>query len=190
MATDNYLNPSGVQETLEWIKSQFVQVQDGKGLSTKDFTEALQQKLVNLEQGAQKNIIEVIKRNNTVLQPDANKAVNISVPTALSQLLNDKDYQTAAQVQASINAARQNLFKPVATLPTTGEANYIYVTYNSTTQEHEEWHWVQDNNGVWGWDSYGMQSGSVDFSAYLKKEELTPMTTTQIQDIIDTVMAG
>lgn len=190
MAVDNYVNPSGVQEIAEWAKDQFVQVQAGKGLSTKDFTEALQQKLVNLEQGAQKNVIEVIKRNNTALQPDANKAVNITVPTALSHLLNDKGFQTAAEVQAIVDAARQNIFKPVTALPTTGEANYIYVTYNSTTQEHEEWHWVQDDNGVWGWDAYGTQSGSVDLSGYHKKDELTAMTTSQIQSIINTVMAG
>ena len=157
MATDNYLNPSGVQETFEWIKTQFVQVQAGKGLSTKDFTEALQQKLVNIEAEAQKNVIEVIKRNNTALQPDANKAVNITVPTSLSQLLNDKGFQTAAEVQAIVDAARQNIFKPVTALPTTGEVGYIYIIFDSTAQEHKEWHWVLSEDGVtWKWISLAL----------------------------------
>ena len=70
-----------------------VNVVEGKGLSTNDFTDALKNKLDGIESGAQVNKIESIKVNN-VTQAITDKSVNISVPTKTSQISNDSGYIT------------------------------------------------------------------------------------------------
>ena len=54
----------------------------GKGLSDENFTTAEKNKLSGIESGAEENIIEIIKVNDTALIPDVNKAVNITIPAA------------------------------------------------------------------------------------------------------------
>lgn len=61
-----------------------VSVELGKGLSTNDFTNELKSKLEGVSAGAQVNVIETIKINNSPLQV-SDKAVNI--PLATSELL-------------------------------------------------------------------------------------------------------
>ena len=56
----------------------------GKGLSTNDYTTAEQTKLTNIAAGAQVNVIETVKVNGIALTPDANKAVDVTVPAAVS----------------------------------------------------------------------------------------------------------
>lgn len=51
----------------------------GKQLSTEDYTTAEKNKLAGIEAGAQVNLIEHVKLNNTELSPDANKTVTIPV---------------------------------------------------------------------------------------------------------------
>lgn len=50
----------------------------GMGLSHNDFTDTYKTKLDGIASGAQANVIETVKVNNTTLTPDANKAINIS----------------------------------------------------------------------------------------------------------------
>lgn len=63
----------------------------GKGLSTNDYTSAEKEKLSNIAENAQVNVIETIKVNGTT-KTVTDKAVNINVPTALSELNNDKNF--------------------------------------------------------------------------------------------------
>ncbi len=53
-------------------------------------------KLDGIEAGADVNVIESVKVNGTALTPDANKAVNVTVPTKTSDLTNDSDYVSDA----------------------------------------------------------------------------------------------
>lgn len=48
-------------------------------------------KLSNIEENAEENVIETVKVNGTALVPDANKAVDVEVPTKTSDLTNDGD---------------------------------------------------------------------------------------------------
>lgn len=59
------------------IWDTFQKAQAGKGLSAEDFTTALKTKLDEISAGAQVNVIESIKLNNTALTISANKSVNI-----------------------------------------------------------------------------------------------------------------
>lgn len=66
----------------------------GKGLSTNDYTTAEKNKLSGIETGAQVNVIEKILVNGTEQTISAQKAVDISVPTKVSDLDNDSGFIT------------------------------------------------------------------------------------------------
>lgn len=62
-------------------------------------------KLDSVETNAQVNKIESISVNGTAVTPDTNKAVALTIPTAVSQITNDSGYQTADEVKAAISSA-------------------------------------------------------------------------------------
>ena len=70
-----------------------VNKEEGKGLSTNDFTDELKSKLEGIESNAEVNKIETIKVNN-VAQTITNKTVNLNVPTKTSDLSNDNNFIT------------------------------------------------------------------------------------------------
>ena len=70
-----------------------VDKEEGKGLSENDFTDGYKSKLDGIEDGAQVNAIEVVKRNGVAI-PVIDKAVDIAVPTTTSSLTNDSGYIT------------------------------------------------------------------------------------------------
>ena len=77
------------------VAEEKVDKEEGKGLSENDFTDALKDKLDSVEEGAQENVIEVVKRNGVAL-PVVDKTVDVTVPTATSALTNDSGYITNA----------------------------------------------------------------------------------------------
>lgn len=88
MAT-KYVTLANLQKALDGVRTRVVLKEDGKGLSTNDFTDELKekydlaaQKVTNLEAtGGQANIIEKIKVNGVLQEVGSEKEVNISVPT-------------------------------------------------------------------------------------------------------------
>ena len=66
-------------------------------------SESEHSKLEGIESGAQVNILEGVKVNGTV-QTITDKEVDITVPTKVSDLNNDSDFQTGVEVEASISA--------------------------------------------------------------------------------------
>lgn len=70
-----------------------VDKEEGKGLSENDFTDGYKSKLDGIDDGAQVNVIEVVKRNGVTL-PVTDKAVDVAVPTTTSSLTNDSGYIT------------------------------------------------------------------------------------------------
>ena len=70
-----------------------VDKEEGKGLSENNFTDGYKSKLDGIEDGAQVNTIEVVKRNGVAL-PVIDKAVDVAVPTTTSSLTNDSGYIT------------------------------------------------------------------------------------------------
>ena len=70
-----------------------VDKEEGKGLSENDFTDGYKNKLDGIEDGAQVNVIEVVKRNGVAL-PVTDKAVDVAVPTTTSSITNDSGYIT------------------------------------------------------------------------------------------------
>lgn len=172
-----------------------VDVVSGKGLSTNDYTSAEKQKLSGIASGAQANVIESVKVNGTKLTPNS-KAVDVTVPTKTSQLTNDsgyqsatsvesiitaKGYQTQSQVQSLINSAVGNItsirYEKVTSLPATVSNGVIYlVAHSHGTQDiYGEYIWLSETKT---YEKIG--NTDIDLSAYVKKSELTAITTNDL----------
>lgn len=152
----------------------------GKGLSTNDYTSEEKQKLSGIASGAQVNVIESVKVNGTKLTPSS-KAVDVTVPTKVSQLTNDNGFQTQSQVQSLINSTVGNItsirYEKVTSLPATGSNGVIYlVAHSHGTQDiYDEYIWL---SGTKTYEKIG--NTDIDLSAYVKKSELTAITTNDL----------
>lgn len=123
--------------------------------------------------------IDKIKVND-VEQAISGKAVNIIVPTKVSELTNDSSFQTADEVEAAISEAVTRLFNykgSVATvedLPATGNTEGDVYDVRSSGM-----------NYVWtgtAWDAFGQL---VDTSLLWAKSELVAMTTAEIDAVLN-----
>ena len=159
----------------------------GKDLSTNDYTTAEKNKLADIAEGAQVNIIESIKVNGTA-QTITNKAVDITVPTNNNQLTNGAGYQTSTEVQTAINDAIKDItgidFQVVTELPTTGVKGTIYLILNggSTTQNiYDEYIWLSSSSS---YEKIG--TTEVDLSNYWNTTNLIAITNGEIDTIVAT----
>lgn len=83
MNTEEFLNKTGLTYYHNKIKTEFASQADLDALDTKvdDI----------IAEGGEPNVIETVKVNGTALTPDANKAVDVIVPTKTSDITNDGD---------------------------------------------------------------------------------------------------
>lgn len=177
----------------------------GKGLSTNDYTDAEKTKLAGIDSGAEVNVIESIvvngttatiagktasvtiqagaidsiSVNGTAQTIDANKNVDITVPTNNNQLTNGAGYQTSSDVSTAISTAIAGVtqfdYTIVQSLPASGVKGTIYLMSNggSGQNNYDEYIWI--NNA---WEKLG--SLSVDLSGYVQKSELVAITNAEI----------
>lgn len=80
MAADNYTNGVGVAAIRDWADGKFALDSDLDALS--DRVDDI------VAEGGEPNVIETVKVNGTALVPDGSKAVDVTVPTDLSDLTN------------------------------------------------------------------------------------------------------
>ena len=95
-----YLDENGLLYLWQQLKTKLagkVDTVSGKGLSTNDYTTEEKTKLAAIDSGAEVNTINTIKVNN-IDQTPVNKAVNITVPTATSDLTNDSGFITTGDI--------------------------------------------------------------------------------------------
>lgn len=119
--------------------------------------------------------IDTIKVNGTT-QQITNKAVDISVPTKVSDLTNDSNFQTASDVQSAISSAVSTVLKYKGAVPDLAALEAI------TTKEVGDVYDVQSSgiNYAWSgtaWDPLGFY---IDMSDYWAKTELVAIMTAQI----------
>ena len=201
----NFLDFQGLQQLVGVIKDRFVQKESGKSLSTNDYTDEEKQKLSTLktynvatseeagllssanlnkinsiDEGAEKNVITKIKRNGTLVNI-SNKEVDITVPTKYSELVNDKDLVSTAQVKTLISEARHMKKEIVSTKPSTGEENVIYLVgpKGSGNNIYEEWLYINRQ-----WEKIGDTDTKVDLSGYLKTSDIKAITTEEINQVM------
>ena len=83
MAVKKTLDESGLlyfgQLYYAKLQTKFVALEEGKALSTNDFTTTEKEKLDGIEAGAQVNVLESVKVNGSALTPNSDKAVDITV---------------------------------------------------------------------------------------------------------------
>lgn len=245
---DNYLNNTGLSYYHNRIKGIFASQTD---------LDTLEDKVDEIiAEGGEPNVIEVVKVNGVALTPDAQKAVDVTVPTAtsdlsndgdgnspfateeyvaenggkidkitvngteqtitnktvaltvptaVSDLMNDSGFQTASDVSGAISTALANGsdpytttsdaqgliddaladitgidFEVVQTLPQSGEKGVIYLVPNSGSgaNTYDEYIWIEPTGGTAHFEKIG--STDVDLSGYWAKTELTAITTAQI----------
>lgn len=204
-----YLTLEGLTYFWAGIKAKLSDKVDkvtGKGLSTNDLTSTLKTNYdsaythstsAHAPSGAQVNIIESIKKNGTALTISS-KAVDISVPTKVSEITNDSGFQTAAQVQTVVNTAIAGVYRvkgsiAFASLPTTGMvAGDVYNITNAFTTDAKFLEgagksYPAGTNVAYTSDSkWDCLAGDYDLSIYAKSSDIVVVTNAEI----DTVLAG
>lgn len=103
-----------------------VDKEDGKGLSTNDYTTTEKNKLAGIAAGAQVNVIESVKVNGVAL-PVSEKAVNVTVPTGA---LASKDKVAKADLDTTLAAELDGKANSddLADIATTGNVNDLIQT--------------------------------------------------------------
>lgn len=198
---NKFLDLPGLQHVLGLIKTKFVQKESGKGLSSNDFTDDEKTKLSTLkaygvatseeagllssnnlsklnaiEEGAEKNIINTVKRNGTLVNVDSGE-VDIKVPTKFSDLVNDDNLTNKTEVAKMISEARHMKTQILAEKPAKGESNVIYLIgpKGSGNNIYEEWLYINDS-----WERIGDTDTKVDLTGYVKEEDIQSITNTEI----------
>lgn len=122
-------------------------------------------KLSNVESNAQKNIIELIKRNGSNL-PINDKSVDIDVPTKLSQLTNDQTYKTESEIKAMIKDIGRLKREIVEVLPNIDKADKNTLYLIATDKGYSEWFIINNK-----WEKMG-DTSDIDLSGYVKYNDL------------------
>ena len=151
----------------------------GKGLSTNDLTDTLKSNYDaayshsqsdHAPSTAQANVIEIVKVNGTALTPSS-KAVDITVPTKVSQLTNDSGFNTTD------NNTTYSLTKSGSTITLTGsDGSTTSVTDSDTKYTHpttsgnkhipsggssgQILEWSADGTAKWVTPDFGSSSGN------------------------------
>lgn len=194
-----------------------VNTEEGKGLSTNDLTNSLKanydaayehSQAEHAPSNAQANVLESVKLNGVPLQI-TDKAVNVTVPTKVSDLTNDSKFQTDTQVSESISTALQEystteqmnsaISSAVAnaghlkrviiddghSLPEVGAAdvNTIYMMKKTSAQSQNTFtEYMVVNNA---WEIIG--DTAVDLTDYAKTTEVQSMINNALNDYVTTV---
>lgn len=89
---DNYLNTTGLAYYHSRIKTEFADAQDLNDLS--DRVDDI------VAEGGEPNVIEIVQKNGVAL-PVSNKTVNVTVPTAVSELSDASNYARVNDIPTS-----------------------------------------------------------------------------------------
>lgn len=132
--------------------------EEGKGLSTNDFTDDYRTKLDEVEKGAERNVIVGIKRNGLLISP-VSREVDIQVPTNVSELTNDEGFIDKSvesldnfYTKTTIDDKLAGIIEPkaiiVQSLPESGEAGTLYLVPSEGSEGNifTEYIWVE---GSW-----------------------------------------
>ena len=147
---------------------------NGKGLSTEDYTTTEKNKLSNIEDGAEVNVIESVTVNGTeVTVVDKTIALTL-LTTAVNNLTNyylKTETYTKEEVQNLIGSTVGVSISIVSELPTTGETNIIYFVPTETENVYSQYIYTSTD----GWVLIG--STTVDLSNYYTKTQVDTLLT-------------
>lgn len=200
----NIIKDEALTEILKKSKAGLatkVDKQTGYGLSKNDYTDEEKKKLSDTAKkvqdlettGGQSNVIEIVKVNGAALEPDAQKAVDIPVPTT-EQIKNQIEaytYQTESQVSSAITRAlaaqeakRYVKVESFANLPVTGEDGVIYLIphANGDNNAYDEYFWNSTDNK---YEKYG--NTDIDLTGYVEDADLVEVDAAKIDTLWDAI---
>ena len=144
--------------------------------ATKESVNSLSQRVDDLvTAGGEPNVIETVKVNG-VAQEVTEKAVDIKVPTKVSDLTNDSAFQTntevAQAIQTAISKTGHAVFKKVDAVPeaAAAEDNVLYLVMNSKTKHYDIYAKVENEVVL-------LDDTTVDLTNYVEKEEGKGLST-------------
>lgn len=207
-----YLDTQGLKVLTEANKELFVQKESNKGLSDENYTKSEKEKLASLQSysvatstenglmstadknkidkvadGAEVNQINTIKKNGVVVVTQ-DKTVDITVPVNVSDLVNDKGFMNKEDFDNATKEALAKLtnFKTsvVDSLPdvATAEENTLYLVKSTETEGNVYKEYLKINGK---YELIGDTSVDIDLSAYIKAEDITSISDTEIQQILN-----
>lgn len=155
----------------------------GKTLTTNDYTTPEKQKLAGIASGANANVIETIKVNGTN-QPVSGKAVDVRVPTKVSELTNDKDFATTTDVNDAISKVGKLTKEIVTTLPSASSAkdNVIYMVKNSQGVSGDAYSEYMLVSGAM--EKIGTTATQVDLSNYMTFNDVQGVTVSELDEML------
>lgn len=144
--------------------------------ATKESVSSLSKRVDDLvTAGGEPNVIETVKVNG-VAQEVSEKAVDIKVPTKVSELTNDSAFQTNTEVayaiQTAISKTGHAVFKKVDAVPETAAAedNVLYLVMNSKTKHYDIYAKVENEVVL-------LDDTTVDLTNYVEKEDGKGLST-------------
>lgn len=144
--------------------------------ATKESVNSLSKRVDDLvTAGGEPNVIETVKVNG-VAQEVTEKAVDIKVPTKVSDLTNDSAFQTntevAQAIQTAISKTGHAVFKKVDAVPeaAAAEDNVLYLVMNSKTKHYDIYAKVENEVVL-------LDDTTVDLTNYVEKEDGKGLST-------------
>lgn len=180
--TDTVYDDANIRDNISALQNNKVDKVTGKGLSTNDFTTNEKNKLQNIAENAQVNVIEVVKVNGTALTPTT-KEVNVLVPAATHVINN----LISTNTTSALSAAQGKILKDLTD-------GHIDDEVNSETGIHGI-RWFEDklqfNDGT-GWIEIETGGGGVPPSNVIEPNIVVGNTTLTItwDDPGDTIVNG
>ena len=199
MAT-NYVGSTDLLYILNKIKAVleagYVKVEDGKGLSTNDFTTILKNKLDNIAEGAEVNVQADWNETDTSSDAYIKNKPTIPDTVILDDTLSNSSTNAVqnkaikSYIDAAVSAITSVQFKKVTALPSQGANGIIYlVPKNETTSKvgniYEEYIWITDDTKF---EKIG--ETDIDLSGYVRTADLVEITTTDIDAMFKTVFGA
>ena len=129
------------------------------------------------------NVIEGVSVNNSPLTPDANKVVNVPVPTTVAQMTDSDSYATKAYVNDAVGNVVGISFEIVQTLPASGAGTpgtiYLISHGGSGQNVYDEYAWISSTNSF---EKLG--TTDVDLSGYVQSSDLGNISNSTIDAIV------
>lgn len=213
--TKKYIDSTVIAHFGEWVGDNFAKTSvvdekvdkvEGKGLSANDYTDTEKEKLDAIEDGAQANVLETIKVNGTALTA-TDKGVDIDLSdyatnedvdgkvdkvTGKGLSTNDLTDDLVSKINAAVTPdtltqavaeAGHIKFSFVEELPEEGQTNIIYFTKLANVEDDDAYEEFVYQDGAY--EKIG--ATRVDFSGVWSKDELVPMTTSELDELLSDI---
>ena len=164
----------------------------GKGLSEENYTNTDKTKLGGIAEGAEVNKIDIIKKNGVAVAIEE-KAVDLEIPTKISELDNDEKFAKLTEVTQKVTEATQDMATQTYVLQQVANINKKQVVSSTEEMTDENIIYLMSNTGEENnvYDEYIVYEGApekigtteVDLTNYIQDSDLVAITNLEIDGI-------